>query len=285
MNYRHAYHAGNFADVVKHTVLALVIAHLKRKDAPFRLIDCHAGIGLYDLAADEAQRTGEWRAGIARLLGPDAAPLPPAVAAALAPYLDTVQAANGDGGLRWYPGSPWIAAHMLRGGDRMLLCELHGEDHATLAATMRRDRRAKVLNIDGWIGLKAFLPPKERRGLVLVDPPFEKRDDLTRMVEGLEHAVRRWATGTYLLWYPIKDAGQTRAFTDAVRQVSVDSVLQVELMTRKTSSPLYLSGCGLVIVNPPYTLHAALQTILPDLSGRLTLEPGAGCVLRWLKEK
>ena len=205
MNYRHAYHAGNFADVLKHVVLALVIDYLKRKDAPFRVIDTHAGIGRYALTSSEAAKTGEWRQGIGRLIGADAEQLPSEVAQAMAPYLDAVRAANAPGELAVYPGSPLIARHLMRASDLLVANELHPEDAAALRATLGRDRRIKLITLDAWTALKSLLPPKERRGVVLIDPPFEEEGELARMVEGLDQALRRFRTGVYLAWYPIKD--------------------------------------------------------------------------------
>ena len=205
MNYRHTFHAGNFADVVKHAVLALLIERLKAKATAFRVIDTHAGAGLYDLAGEQARRTDEWKGGIGRLLGksPD-----PSLAALLSPYLSAVEAAQTlappgpDHSPRLYPGSPWIARHLLRPQDRLTAVELHPEDAASLSQLFAGDRQVKVIALDGWNALGAFVPPKERRGLVLIDPPFEERDEFDRLLAGLVKAHRRWPTGVYALWYP-----------------------------------------------------------------------------------
>ena len=181
MNYRHAYHAGNFADVLKHVVLMRCLVHLRRKDAPFRIIDTHAGAGRTPLDQAAAMATGEWRQGIARLFGPDAPPLLPEVAELLAPYLDALRAENPDGTLKVYPGSPVLARAMLRAGDALIANELHPEDAATLRALFGKDKACKVLADDGYRALKAALPPKERRGLVLIDPPFEEPGELVRI--------------------------------------------------------------------------------------------------------
>ena len=206
MNYRHAYHAGNFADVLKHAVLALVIEHLKLKPAPFRVIDTHAGVGVYDLGAEEAQKTGEWREGIGRIVSAD---LPPDAAAALAPYLGVVRGLNAqiarEGTLTRYPGSPLLARRLMREGDHLVVNELHPEDNIALRKLFGHDPQTKVLELDGWTALKSLLPPKERRGVVLVDPAYEQPGELERLVQGLKEAARRFATGTILLWYPIKD--------------------------------------------------------------------------------
>ena len=213
MNYRHIYHAGNFADVVKHATVALIVEHLKLKPAPFRVIDTHAGIGRYELAAIEAEKTGEWRDGIGRLL---AEPLPSEIAAILAPYLAAVEEENlgrePGADPTAYPGSPLVARHLMRDNDQLVVNELHPDDNELLQQLFKRDRQTKVLGIDGWVALKSLLPPKERRGLVLIDPPFEEPGELTRLAQGLGEAARRFATGTFVLWYPIKDARPVHAF-------------------------------------------------------------------------
>ncbi len=207
MNYRHAFHAGNFADVVKHIVLTRVLSYLHEKPAAFRVVDTHAGAGRYDLTGDEAQRSGEWRHGIARLL---AARLDAAPAALIKPYLDIVRSFNaapeGAAELSAYPGSPLIARALLRPQDRMTACELEPAAHRQLVAALRRDRQARVVKIDGWMALPAYVPPQERRGVVLVDPPFEQADEFERLAAGFEAAYAKWPTGIFILWYPLKDA-------------------------------------------------------------------------------
>ncbi len=279
MNYRHAYHAGNFADVLKHAVLALVLEHMRQKPAPFRVIDTHAGIGLYDLSSIEAGKTGEWESGIGRLWGK---PFPADVAPLLAPYLAVVAAENPDGNLRWYPGSPAVARHALRADDRLVANELHPEDHARLAAHFRRDGQVKVLNLDAWAVLKAMLPPKERRGVVLVDPPFEEAGELERMAQGLVEAHRRFATGTVLLWYPIKERRAIMRFRRALTDTGLPKLLDAELRVRSDDDPGVLSGTGLVVLNPPYRLDDKLMTLLPFLAGSLAQGVGAGFELTWL---
>jgi 23S rRNA (adenine2030-N6)-methyltransferase len=274
MNYRHAYHAGNFADVVKHLVLALVIDYLKRKPAPFRIIDTHAGSGRYDLNAEAAAKTREWEAGIGRLIGVEAAPLPPAAAARMAPYLDAVRAENGGSALRVYPGSPLIARRLMRQQDRLVLNELHPEEHARLETTLGGDFRVKVLALDGWLALKAQLPPKERRGVVLIDPPFEQEGELVRVVEGLAEGLRRFATGVYLAWYPIKApkpiAKLHRAVATLTADMPADKALRVELMLRRPTDPDRLNGCGLVVINAPHTLAGDLSVVLGEIARRLS---------------
>lgn len=279
MNYRHAYHAGNFADVLKHVVLSLSLVHLAKKAAPFRVIDTHAGIGLYDLDGEEATKTGEWRGGIGRLIGPDAEPLPPAAAALLEPYLTAIASFNAEADperapLR-YPGSPCLALALMRPDDRLVANELHPDDAATLRRTLARDKRAKVLELDGWLALKAQLPPKERRGLILVDPPFEEAGELDRIVSGLANARRRFDGGVYVLWYPIKDMRPVAQFHQAMATVARGESLAVELMIRSPVDSNRLNGCGLIVMNPPYTLEADLNVLLPVLSERLADGAGA----------
>jgi 23S rRNA (adenine2030-N6)-methyltransferase len=276
MNYRHAYHAGNFADVVKHAVLALVIEHLKGKPSPFRVIDTHAGIGIYNLDGEEAAKTGEWRDGIGRVLN---ASLSDAAAAALAPYLDAVRALNADRALTRYPGSPLVARRMLRADDRLVLNELHPDDVLTLKREFARDAQVKVLNLDGWTALKSLLPPKERRGVVLVDPAYEQPGELDRLVQGLKDAVRRFAGGTVLLWYPIKDVRQSQVLRRRIREIGLAKALAVEMMIRAPDDAARLNGAGIIIVNPPFTLEAKLKPLLSELARILAQGDGARYVI------
>lgn len=281
MNYRHVYHAGNFADVFKHAVMALVIEHLKIKPAPFRIVDTHAGTGGYDLGSLEAQKTGEWRDGIGRLLGER---LPADIAEILAPYLSAIAAENpGCEGavLKAYPGSPLIARHLMRTCDQLVVNELHPDDFEQLDALLGRDRQTQVLGIDGWTALKSLLPPKERRGLVLIDPPFEAPGELARMLQGLRDGVQRFATGTFVLWYPIKDRRPVEAFRLEAIGLGLEKLLDAELMVR-TADGIGLAGCGLLIVNPPYTLPAMLARLLAYLAERLAQGPGAASRVTWL---
>jgi 23S rRNA (adenine2030-N6)-methyltransferase len=280
MNYRHIYHAGNFADVLKHAVLALIIEHLKLKDAPFRVIDTHAGIGLYDLASEEAQKTGEWRDGIGRIL---AAEPPAGIAAMLAPYLDVVRAEN-DGGenVVRYPGSPLVARRLMRRGDNLVVNEAHPEDAERLADLFAKDRQTKVLALDGWTALKALLPPKERRGLVLIDPPFEEPGEFKRLLNGLVEAHRRFATGTVMLWYPAKDVRAVENFLQDVAALGIAKLLAAELFVDTPRADSGMMGTGLVILNPPFTLEEKLRELLPYLARVLARGDGAESRLAWL---
>lgn len=285
MNYRHAYHAGNFADVLKHATLALVIEHLKRKPAPFRVIDTHAGVGLYDLGHGPAEKTGEWRQGIGRLIGPEAEPLPEDMAGLLSSYVLAIAAENPSGELRSYPGSPRLARTLLRPQDRLVANELHPEDGLRLKELFARDAQTKVLQLDGWIALKSLLPPKERRGVVLVDPPFEEPGELERMAVGVGEATTRFPTGTYLLWYPIKEPDLIRFFHDKVAGLGLPKLLVAELMIRRPRDPSRLNGAGLLILNPSYRLDESLGALLPFLASRLSDGPGASHRLEWLSEE
>ncbi|MDQ6435080.1 23S rRNA (adenine(2030)-N(6))-methyltransferase RlmJ [Mesorhizobium sp. LHD-90] len=279
MNYRHAFHAGNFADVVKHAVLARLVEYLKLKDKAFRVIDTHAGVGLYDLSGDEAGRTGEWRNGIGRLAG---APLPPAAAELLAPYLQAVAAVNAGNGLTRYPGSPTIVRHLLRKQDRLTAIELHPRDAADLAENFAGDHQVRVIELDGWLALGAHLPPKEKRGLVLVDPPFEQPGEFDRLLQGLAKAHRRWSGGIYALWYPIKDRDAVERFADGLKESGVPKILDIRFFVRAPSAEPTLDGTGMIVVNPPFTLEADLRVILPALRAVLCETPSAPWSLEWL---
>ena len=279
MNYRHSYHAGNFADVLKHAVLARIITYLKRKDQAFRVIDTHAGIGLYDLSSAEAQKTGEWQDGIGRVIG---AELSSDLKAFLAPWLDAVEALNPEGGLLHYPGSPKLTRLLLRKQDRLTAIELHPEDAAKLRQVFDGDYQVRVIELDGWLSLGAHLPPKEKRGLVLIDPPFEESGEYDRMIDGLARATRRFPGGTYMLWHPIKADSPLGAFDNKLIALARPRTLTVRLLARANQAAPGLNGSGLVIINPPYTLEAELRQVLPELSRLLAQGPGAGSEVRML---
>ena len=281
MNYKHTFHAGNFADVVKHAVLARVLVHLRDKPAAFRVIDTHAGAGRYDLGGPEASRTGEWREGIGKLVG---AALPPAAEALLQPYLDAVKADNPGEGLATYPGSPALARALLRRQDRLTACELEPKAAAALKRELRGDARAKAVEIDGWTALAAYVPPNERRGVVLVDPPFESDDEFTRLTAGLATAHRKWPTGIYLLWYPIKDSEAVQNFLRRLIRLRIPKMLCAELIVASETNIVGLRGSGLILVNPPWKLPEELDVLLPALAGVLRRKgtATAAASLRWL---
>src|SRR3984893_15604833 len=261
MNYRHAFHAGGFADVIKHIVLVRILTHLQEKQAPFRVIDSHAGAGVYDLTAEEARRGGEWLTGIARIMQ---ARFSETVLPLVAPYLDIVRAFNPQRDLQTYPGSPLIARALLRPQDRLVACEVESKARKRLIDALRRDTQARVVDLDGWVALPAFVPPKERRGLVLIDPAFEQKDEFERLGSGFAEAFAKWPTGGYLLWYPVKSR---RATDDLARHVaatvaagpSPGKCLRLEFSVAPQTAGAALSSAGLLIVNPPCTLMGELR--------------------------
>jgi 23S rRNA (adenine2030-N6)-methyltransferase len=280
MNYRHAFHAGNFADVHKHAVLACILLHLRRKPAAFRVIDTHAGAARYDLRGPEPSRSGEWREGIERVWQ---APRQEAAQDLLAPYLGAVAALNPDAKLRVYPGSPLIITGLLRRQDRLIACELEPRAAASLTAALRGDARAKALAIDGWTALGAYLPPEERRGLVLVDPPFEDAADFMRLPAALAAAHRKWPTGIYMLWYPIKERAAPDGLAKRLQRLAIPRMLRCELSLGPPRADAGLVGSGLIVVNPPFTLEPDLQRLMPGLAGMLS--PQAGWRLDWVAQE
>ena len=280
MNYRHAFHAGNFADVFKHTILICLLDALKQKPAPFCYLDTHAGAGSYDLSGIEATKTAEAVEGVLRVV--DVKSPPPM----LQSYLDLLLSLNpstAKRALTLYPGSPLIAAHLMRDSDRALLCELQPDEAAQLRKLFAHDARVGVHQRDGYAALGALVPPKERRGLVLIDPPFEAQEDEFRAIEAaLATAYARWPTGIYAIWYPIKLREQTRPFHRWFASHNIRKTLVVELLRQPDDSALRLNGCGMVIVNPPWRFEQQLRQLMPVLQDRLKVS-GAGQVrLNWL---
>ncbi len=267
MNYRHAYHAGNFADVLKHAVLVGLIEALKQKQTPFCYLDTHAGAGRYDLHGTEAQKTREAVDGVLRLL--DAPRLPSCVHV----YLNLVRALNNGragGDLAVYPGSPLLATLLMREQDRAQLCELQGDEAQALRELFRGDARVAVHDRDGYAALRALLPPKERRGLVLIDPPFEAQEDEFRAIEAaLGDALQRWPTGLYAVWYPIKLRQHILPFHRWFVDRGVKKTLVAELLLHPDNSALRLNGCGMLLVNPPWKFDRQLEELLPALTQRL----------------
>ena len=267
MNYRHAFHAGNFADVIKHIVLTRILSYLQEKPAAFRVIDTHAGAGLYDLEGEEAQRGGEWLTGIARVMQ---ARLSNATVELVKPYLDIVRAFNPQGQLKTYPGSPLIARGLLRPQDRLVACEVDPKAHKALIDALRRDPQGRVVDLDGWVALPAFVPPKERRGLVLIDPPFEAKDEFDRVAKAFSQAFAKWPTGIYMIWYPAKNRRATDVLTEEVARAAAAAkppgkCLRLEFSVAPQTAGAPLASTGLLIVNPPFTLQSELKTILPEL--------------------
>jgi 23S rRNA (adenine2030-N6)-methyltransferase len=279
MNYRHAFHAGNFADVHKHIVLSRIVAHLRNKPAAFRVIDTHAGAGIYDLGGEEARRTGEYHNGIERLLQVS---LQPDVYELLLPYLTAVAAHNPDDRLTRYPGSPALVRTWLRPQDRLIACEIEPQAAAALAQTLRGDHRAKAIGLDGWMALTAYVPPKERRGLVVVDPPYEQPDELARLTSTLQAAHRKWPTGIYLLWYPITERAGPELLAKSLARSGIAKIARIELDLAPASAESGLRGSGLIVINPPWTLEAELKILLPVLTSVLTQQNKAGWRFDWL---
>jgi 23S rRNA (adenine2030-N6)-methyltransferase len=264
MNYRHAFHAGNFADVMKHVLLVRVLIHLRRKENAFRAVDTHAGTGLYGLAAEEAERTQEWRGGVGQLDKPFA----PDVEALIAPYRSVLEKVRERHGAA-YPGSPFVIRELLRLQDRAIFVELHPQDRQALSRRFARDRLVKVLQLDGWTALHALIPPKERRGLVLIDPPYEEPGELERLATEMAKALRKWPTGIFLGWYPVKNPADVNGPAAILAQAAGEKALRLELMVDSHNDPDRLNGCGLFVLNPPWTLQEEAEVILPALAERL----------------
>ena len=269
MNYRHAYHAGNFADVFKHIILARMVVYMQRKEKAFRVYDTHSGIGMYDLASEEADKTQEWALGVAKVLNAKA---PSAIAKLIAPWREAVAACE-EG---TYPGSPRIARHLLRKQDRLSLYELHPEDFETLSAGFSGDYQTRLNMLDGWLVAGAHIPPKEGRGIMLIDPPFEDGQDFDRMIDALEKARKRWAGGTLALWYPVKRRDHTDEWLGSLKGLKFPDLVNAEIYVREPRSASMLNGCGMVIINPPYTLRDELQLMLPWLAERMHQDKGWG---------
>jgi 23S rRNA (adenine2030-N6)-methyltransferase len=291
MNYRHAFHAGNFADVMKHTVLVRILVHLRAKPAAFRVIDTHAGAGRYDLRGPEAERSPEWRDGIGRLIN---AGIGAEARALLAPYLDAVAACNRGDDLHVYPGSPALVQAFLRPHDRLIACELEPNAAAALTRHLRGDARSKAIAIDGWAGLNAYVPPKERRGLVLIDPPFEDAGDFPRLAQALEAAHRKWPGGSYLLWYPITERTAPDELARRLARSGMAKILRAELRVAVLRSRVHprsaleesdasrFGACAIIVVNPPWTLADELGVLLPALAAALSTGGAGAHRVDWL---
>lgn len=269
MNYRHDYHAGNAADVFKHVALVALLRRLQRKEAPLSYVETHAGRGRYALTNEMAQKTGEFLRGIARLWPPGRTLGP-----LLADYVGLVAAQNEGPELTCYPGSPWLARALLRPRDRMILCELRAADAQALRELFRGDARVAVHQRDGYEALGALLPPTPRRGLVLVDPPYERPDELAVAVRGLQVAKARWAEACVALWYPLKGPLAASLLHAAVLRAALPEVLCVELSVGDPRDPAVLSGSGLLLVDPPWQIDQVLAEALPELARLLGGDEG-----------
>lgn len=285
MNYRHAYHAGNHADVLKHIVMLRSFAHLKKKDKPFLFLDAHAGIGLYALWGDEALKTLEWQDGVGRFYDPAGKPvlLAPESEMLLEPWRRAIAAVNAPGQpLSHYPGSPGFALASLRAEDRVLLNELHPQDHEKLAEFGIRDKRVRTSAGDAAIAVKSHLPPPERRGFILIDPPYEKDDEAERAVQMLRDGHRRFATGAFALWYPVTGDGLSDKIAAKAQALGIAKMLKAELLVRAAHPEGGLAGSGLILVNPPWPLADELEILGPALCERLHQTEAARWSLAWL---
>ena len=279
MNYRHAFHAGNHADVLKHLVLSRLLALLAKKDAPYAYLDSHAGIGLYDLRGDQASRTGEWLEGIQRVWQADDVP------ALFDDYLGVIRALNPDGQLRYYPGSPEVARELSREQDRLQLNEKHPEDGQLLKANMKYDRRVAVHLGEGWQVPRALLPTEQKRAVLLIDPPFEQADELQRCAQAMKESIARMRQAVVAIWYPIKDQRQLKRFYQDLQGTGAPKLLRVELLVHAAdNADVGLNGSGLAIANPPWGLEDELRGVLPWLGQNLGQTQG-GWKLDWLIEE
>jgi 23S rRNA (adenine2030-N6)-methyltransferase len=282
LSYRHAFHAGNHADVLKHAVLIQLLRYLNQKDAPYMAVDTHAGAGLYELDGTYAKKSGESATGIARLWGRTDLPGP------LAEYVEFVKSLNPDGRLRYYPGSPWCADRLARAADRLRLFELHPTDHKILlqnfrdaaARTPARGKRVLIEQADGFQALKALLPPPSRRGLVLIDPPYEVKNDYRLVIDTLRDALQRFATGVYAVWYPILQRLESRQLPGRLKRLAPHGWLHATLTVAAPAPDGFgLRASGMFIVNPPWTLEPMLREMLPYLVRALGQDGAAGFML------
>jgi 23S rRNA (adenine2030-N6)-methyltransferase len=276
LSYRHLFHAGNFADVFKHALLTRLLIAAASKEKPFCYLDTHAGTGRYDLTHPWARKAREYENGIVRIW--QAADAPPL----LQPYLDAVRDLNADGVLRVYPGSPLIARRFVRPSDRMVLVELNKTDHAELASAFERDRHVAVRLMNAYQALKAYLPPPERRGLVLIDSSFDRAHELHRIVVALKDAHARWATGIYSIWYPLMEPRAMRDFHAQVARSGIRKVLRLEMMVRAPDESTFIPGCGMLVVNPPWHFEDEARSILPWLAGKLAMGDAGSARVDWL---
>lgn len=277
LSYRHSFHAGNHADVLKHIVLMLILENLKQKEKGFYYLDTHAGVGRYRLFGNEAEKTAEFREGIGRLW--DRTDLPPEVQG----YVDLMKKFNyGGKELRYYAGSPLIAAQLLRAQDRALLTELHPADYPLLRNNFKQFENVKTKCGDGFQQLKATLPPKERRGLVLLDPPYELKEDYDLVVRAVEEGYKRFATGIYAVWYPVVLRRQTKRIVSGLENSSIRKILQIELAVRPDSDQRGMTASGMIVINPPWTLETQMKRILPYLTQVLVPEGTGSWQVNWI---
>ncbi|MCT4703358.1 23S rRNA (adenine(2030)-N(6))-methyltransferase RlmJ [Enterobacteriaceae bacterium H20N1] len=276
LSYRHSFHAGNHADVLKHTVQSLILESLKEKEKPFLYLDTHAGAGRYKLSGEHAERTGEYLEGIARIWQQDDLP------EELEPYISAVKAFNQSGQLRYYPGSPLIARHLLREQDSLQLTELHPSDFPLLRSEFQKDNRARVERADGYMQLKSKLPPASRRGLILIDPPYEIKTDYQDVVKGISEGYKRFATGTYALWYPVVLRQQIKRMIRELEETGIRRILQIELAVRPDSDQRGMTASGMIVINPPWKLEQQMANVLPWLHKTLVPAGTGSTTLSWI---
>ncbi len=279
MNYRHAFHAGNFADVMKHTALLLVLDHLQKKDTPFFCLDTHAGRGVYNLLGPEASKTGEHTDGVERLIALNQTNLP----SAFSLYLRLIEELNSDPAQKLYPGSPWLISKMLRTNDKAVFYEKHPDDFAVLKKSQSA-KNIRVVGDDGWHALKSKLPPLEKRGLVLIDPPYEQPDEFQRLGDAAFEVAKRFATGTALLWYPVKGTRDRELLLERLKALLVPS-LCLELYLRRPNDPKRLDGSGLIVLNPPWGFEKLMAEALEWMARVYASGAGSASIAKWIVKK
>lgn len=274
LSYRHIYHAGNHADILKHIVVSQICKHLIKKEAPFFYLDTHAGIGEYSLESTQAQKNKEFESGIARLIAHNKLPEP------IADFVDLVKSMNPSDNLLIYPGSPKVVAYYQRLKDKMHLCELHPNDFPILASLFPNKRKANVQKGDGFSAVKAMLPPPQKRGFVLMDPPYEIKQDYHTVVDALVAGHKRFPTGTYAIWYPVLSRQQADNLINSVESTKIRNILLVELLIRDANTEQGMNGSGMIVVNPPWTLKTEAEQYLPTLQTLLGESNGASFQVR-----
>ncbi|HEK0369635.1 TPA: 23S rRNA (adenine(2030)-N(6))-methyltransferase RlmJ [Proteus mirabilis] len=276
LSYRHSFHAGNHADVLKHIVQTLIIESLKEKEKPFLYLDTHAGAGRYQLTNAHATRTGEYLEGIARLWQQEEVP------ELILSYLEAVGSLNTSDELRYYPGSPLLAAKLLREQDLLMLTELHPTDFPLLRTEFSRDKRVRVCREDGFGQLKSKLPPASRRGFALIDPPYELKQDYSAVVKGIVEGYKRFATGTYAIWYPVVHRQQIKRMLKELEATGIRKILQIELAVKPDSDQLGMTASGMIVINPPWKLASQMASILPWLHKTLVPEGTGHTLVEWV---
>lgn len=276
LSYRHSFHAGNHADVLKHTVQSLIIESLKEKEKPFLYLDTHSGAGRYQLTSEHAEKTGEYLEGIARIWEQ------PDLPEELLPYMNIVRRLNENGRLRYYPGSPLLAKHLLREDDKLVLTELHSSDYPLLRTEFSRDSRAQVAREDGYQQLKSKLPPQSRRGFMLMDPPYEMKSDYEAVVKAVMEGYKRFATGTYAIWYPVVLRQQIKRMVHQLEATGIRKILQIELAVRPDSDQRGMTASGMIVINPPWKLEQQMKNVLPWLHKTLVPEGTGHTLVEWI---